>query len=110
MASLRVEFVTLGEGGWQEGVLKGIIPTTDDADTPATITVTTAALTGTARPKAPAGRQGTIYARLTAIGAPVHVTLNDVTVTLANGLRLATEIPTLVAIKPGNHISAILEA
>lgn len=113
--SIRVEFVKLGRGGFAQNVISQAVAldNTGHADAPSTIALTTSGLATTALVAAPVtGRDGELYARLTAIGGPAHVLITKAgtVATLTNGIRLPAEIPTLFALRNSDFISAVAES
>lgn len=101
---VRVEWITLGLGGWAENVIK-------DWSDGVTLDVSTTATDAGDRPTAPTGGDVMAYARLTATGGPVYAAKGaDPTANLANSLRLANGIPEVVGVMDGHKLSFITDA
>lgn len=106
MARAKVEWVHMGEGTMIDGrganVLQKIISALNY------ITVTTSATESGSRPAAPPPLEGggAMYARVTALDAPVIVAWGaDPTASNTSGVRLGTDQPEMIPVVQGSLLS-----
>lgn len=104
-ARVKVEYVYLGDGrtvdGASENVIEKIVSVLDY------IAVTDTATAAESRPVTPAATgAGQMYARVTALDAPVIVAWGaDPTASVTSGLRLPMDQPEAVPVSPGELLS-----
>jgi len=108
MASIRIEYVSLGGGPGDDGRQNIIYSVLGSEGAP--LAVTSTATSGGSRPEVDEfGGRATTYVRLTAIGDSIYMAHGADPTAAATGasLRLAQDIPEVVRIPAGNLMSFV---